>query len=246
MKIVVIGGTGLIGKQLVTKLSEDGHQAVAAAPATGVNTLTGEGVAAALRDAQVIIDVSNSSSFEDKAVMDFFTTSTTNLLNYGAKAGVEHIVALSVVGADRLAESGYIRAKIAQEALIRAGKLPWSIVHATQFFEFVRTLADLGTQDGTIHLAPVFIQPMAAEDVVNAIARISVGTPVNGMVEVAGPERFRLDELIRRCLEASGDPRKIVKDPNSLYFGAPLSENSLVPEAEAKLGEIRFEDWLRK
>jgi len=243
MKIVVIGGTGLIGTKVATKLSKAGHQAVAAAPNTGVNTLTGEGLAAVLEGAQVIVDVSNSPSFEDKAVMDFFRTSTTNLLQYGAKARVGHLVALSVVGAERLADSGYLRAKIAQETIIRDGKLPYSIVHATQFFEFVKALADLATQGGQVRIAPVFIQPMAADDVATAVGRVSVGTPINGIVEVAGPDKFRLDELAGRALKAIGDPREVVADPNALYFGARLSDNSLVPEADAVLGEIRFDDW---
>lgn len=243
MKIVVIGGTGLIGTKVVTKLSKAGHQAVAAAPNTGVNTLTGEGLAAVLEGAQVIVDVSNSPSFEDKAVMDFFRTSTTNLLQYGAEARVGHLVALSVVGAERLADSGYLRAKIAQETIIRDGKLPYSIVHATQFFEFVKALADLASQGKQVRIAPVFIQPMAADDVATAVGRVSVGTPINGIVEVAGPDKFRLDELAGRALKAIGDPREVVADPNALYFGARLSDNSLVPGADAVLGEIRFDDW---
>jgi uncharacterized protein YbjT (DUF2867 family) len=246
MKIVVIGGTGLIGSKLVAQLSEQGHQAVAASPNTGVNTLTGEGLAEVLTDARVIVDVSNSPSFEDKAVMDFFTTSTTNLLEYGAKAGVGHLVALSVVGARRLTDSGYLRAKIVQEKLIQEGKLPYSIVQATQFFEFWKGIADLSTQGGLVHVAPVFFQPMAAEDVAKALGLVSVGAPVNGFVEVAGPDRVRLDELIRRGLKAIGDPREVVADPDALYFGARLSENSLVPEAGAKLSEIRFDDWLAR
>jgi uncharacterized protein YbjT (DUF2867 family) len=241
MKIVVIGGTGLIGSKLVRKLSEHGHQATAAALDTGVNTLTGDGLAEVLKDAEVIVDVSNSPSFEDKAVMGFFTTSTANLLQYGVRAGVGHLVALSVVGAQRLADSGYLRAKIAQEKLIQEGKLPFSIVHATQFFEFVKALAGSAPQ---VHLAPVFFQPMAADDVAKAIARVSVGTPLNGIVEVAGPDKFRLDELIRRGLRAIGDLREVVADPDALYFGARLSEYSLIPEEDAKHGEIRFDDWL--
>jgi uncharacterized protein YbjT (DUF2867 family) len=244
MKIVVIGGTGLIGSKLVARLSQHGHQAVAAAPGTGVNTVTGEGLAAVLKDAEVIVDVSNSPSLEDQSVMDFFRTSTTNLLRYGEKAAVRHIVALSVAGARNLGESGYFRGKIAQESLIEKGKLPFSIVHAAQFFEFVKALADSATQGGTVHLAPVFSQPVAADDVADAVARISVGNPVNGVVEVAGPDKIRLDELIRRGLKAIGDPRVVVADPNARYFGARLSENALVPGAEAILGAIRFDDWL--
>jgi uncharacterized protein YbjT (DUF2867 family) len=244
MKIVVIGGTGLIGSKLVPKLSEYGHETVAASPETGVNTLTGKGLAETLEDAQVIVDVSNPPSFEDKAVMDFFTTSTTNLLQYGARAGVGHLVALSVVGTQRLADSGYMRGKIAQETLIKEGKLPYSIVEATQFFEFMESLADLGTQGGQVHLPPVFIQPMAADDVAIAVGRVAVGTPLNGTVEVAGPDKFRLDELIRHHLKVIGDHREVVADADALYFGARLSKDALVPQVDAKLGAIRFDDWL--
>jgi uncharacterized protein YbjT (DUF2867 family) len=244
VKIVVIGGTGLIGSKVVSKLTEDGHEAVAAAPSTGVNTLTGQGLAEVLKGAQVIVDVSNSPSFEERPAMDFFRTSTNNLLKYRVAAGVGHLAALSVVGTDRLSESPYFRAKIVQEKLIKESSLPYSIIHATQFFEFVKGIADFSTQRNQVHLAPVLIQPMASDDVAKAVARISVGTPVNGRVEVAGPEKFRLDELIRRCLRALGDSREVVADPNSLYSGARLSERTLVPEDDAKLGEIRFEDWV--
>ena len=244
MKIVVIGGTGLIGSKVVSRLAEQGHEAVAAAPTTGVNTLTGEGLAAVLKGAQVIVDVSNSPSFEERAVMDFFTTSTNNLLKHGVAAGVGHLAALSVVGTDRLSESPYFRAKIVQEKLIKESSLPYSIIHAPQFFEFVKGIADFSTQGNQVHVAPVLIQPMAADDVAKAVARVSVGTPVNGIIEVAGPEKFRLDELVRRCLSALGDSREVVADPHALYSGARLSERTLVPEDDAKLGEIRFEDWL--
>jgi len=244
MKIVVIGGTGLIGSKLVSKLTEHGHEAVAASPKTGVNTLTGQGLAEVLKGAQVIVDVSNSPSFEEQAVMDFFKTSTSNLLKYGAAAGVGHLVALSVVGTDRLTESPYFRAKIAQEKLIKESGLAYSIVHATQFFEFVKGIADFSTQGNQVRLAPVLIQPMASDDVAKAVGRVSVGTPVNGIVEVAGPEKFRLDELMRLDLSALGDPREVVTDPNALYYGARVGERTLVPEDDAKLGEIRFEDWL--
>jgi len=244
MKIVVIGGTGLIGSKLVSKLTEHSHEAVAASPKTGVNTLTGQGLAEVLKGAQVIVDVSNSPSFEEQAVMDFFKTSTSNLLKYGVAAGVGHLVALSVVGTDRLTESPYFRAKIAQEKLIKESGLPYSIVHATQFFEFIKGIADISTQGNQVRLAPVLIQPMASDDVAKAVGRVSVGTPVNGIVEVAGPEKFRLDELMRLDLSALGDPREVVTDPNALYYGARVSERTLVPEDDAKLGEIRFEDWL--
>ena len=246
MKIVVIGGTGLIGSKLVSLLTEHGHEAVAASPKTGVNTLTGQGLAEVLKGAQVIVDVSNSPSWEEQAVMDFFKTSTSNLLKYGVAAGVGHLVALSVVGTDRLTESPYFRAKIAQEKLIKESGLAYSIVHATQFFEFIKGIADISTQGNQVRLAPVLIQPMASDDVAKAVGRVSVGTPVNGIVEVAGPEKFRLDELIRFVLSALGDPRKVVTDPNALYYGARVSERTLVPEDDAKLGEIRFEDWLAR
>jgi uncharacterized protein YbjT (DUF2867 family) len=245
MKIVVIGGTGLIGSKLVSKLTQHGHEAVAASPNTGVNTLTGQGLAEVLKGAQVIVDVSNSPSWEEQAVMDFFKTSTNNLLKYGVAAGVGHLVALSVVGTDRLTESPYFRAKIAQEKLIKESGLPYSIVHATQFFEFAKGIADFSTQGNQVHLPPVLIQPMASDDVARAVGRVSVGTPVNGVVEVGGPEKFRLDELIRLCLSALRDTREVVTDPNALYYGVHVSERTLVPEDDAKLGDIRFEDWLK-
>jgi uncharacterized protein YbjT (DUF2867 family) len=244
MKIVVIGGTGLIGSKLIEKLKARGYEAVAAAPNTGVNTLTGEGLAEALKGTSVVVDVSNSPSFEEKAVMEFFTTSTRNLLSYEAKAGVGHHVALSVVGTDRLPENPYMRAKLAQEKLIKESGIPYSIVHATQFFEFVQRIADEATVGNQVRVPPVFIQPMAAEDVAKAVGRVAVGTPVNGIVEVAGPERFRFDEFIRRGLRARNDSRDVVVDPNARYFGAKLGELTLVPAGEAKLSEIRFEDWL--
>ena len=243
MKIVVIGGTGLIGTKLVAILKANGHEAVAASPQTGVNTLTGEGLAGALKGAQVVVDVSNSPSWEDQAVMDFFKTSTANLIKYCAAEGVRHFVALSVVGTQRLSESGYFRAKIVQENLIKASGLPYSIVQATQFFEFVKSLPDLSMQEGKVHLAPVLFQPIASEDVAKGVYRVAIGTPVKGTVEIGGPEKFRLDELIRRDLSARGDSREVVADPNALYSGAHLSERTLVPEDDAKLGEIRFEDW---
>lgn len=244
MKIVVIGGTGLIGSKLVSKLTEHGHEAVAASPNSGVNSLTGEGLAEVLKGAQVVVDVSNSPSFEEKAVMGFFVTSTTNLLKYAKEAGVSHIVALSVVGTERLPESAYFRAKIAQEKLLKEGTLPFSIVHATQFFEFVKAIAGSAMKDGKVHLAPVLIQPIAADDVAKAVGRVAVGTPLGGIVEVAGQDTFRLDELIRQGLTAIEDPREVVADPDALYFGARLSERTLVPNADAGLGEIRFAEWL--
>ena len=244
MKIVVIGGSGLIGSKLVPKLREQGHQVVAASPDTGVNTLTGEGLDEALEGADVVVDVSNSPSFEEAAVLKFFQTSTGNLLKAEAAAGVGHHVALSVVGTDRLSESGYFRAKIAQEKLIRGASIPYSIVHATQFFEFIKRIADDATDGDTVRLAPVLIQPMAAEDVASAVAMISVGSPVNGIIEVAGPQQFRLDDLIRRFLSERDDPREVITDPHAPYAGAELGKRTLVPGDDASLGEIRFDDWL--
>lgn len=244
MKIIVIGGTGLIGSILVPKLREQGHDAVAAAPNTGVNTITGEGLAGALMSASVVVDVSNSPSFEDAAVLTFFETSTRNLLAAEAKAGVRHHVVLSVVGTERLSASGYFRAKIAQETLTRGSSIPYSIVHATQFFEFVKSIADAATVGSTVRLAPALIQPMAAKDVASAVARVAVGAPVNGVVEIAGPQQFRLDQFIRRGLDARQDPREVFADPHARYFGAELGERTLVPGANATLAETRFEEWL--
>jgi uncharacterized protein YbjT (DUF2867 family) len=243
MKIVVIGGSGLIGSKLVAKLDAHGHEAVAASPDSGVNTLTGDGLADALDGATAVVDVSNSPSFEDAAVMEFFETSTRNLLAAEAAAGVGHHVALSVVGTERLSESGYFRAKIAQEQLIRNSSIPYSIVHATQFFEFVGRIADGATEGDTVRLPPVLFQPIAADDVASAVARIAVGEPLNGIVEVAGPDQFRFDELIRRALSARHDPRQVVADPDARYFGARLDERSIVPGEGARLAETRFEDW---
>jgi uncharacterized protein YbjT (DUF2867 family) len=246
MRLVIIGGTGLIGSKLVTRLRQQGEDAVPASPDTGVNTLTGEGLAEILQGAAVVVDVSNSPSFEDAAVLKFFTTSTRNLLAAAGAAGVTHYVALSVVGTERLSESGYFRAKIAQEQLIKASAMPYTIVHATQFYEFVKSIAAAATVGNTVHLAPVLIQPMAAEDVANAVSKIALGPPVNGVVEIAGPEQFRLDELIREGLSARQDPREVVADPQSRYFGALLSQRTLVPSDGARLGTIRFREWLNQ
>jgi len=244
MKIVVIGGSGLIGSALVTKLAALGHGAVPASPRTGVNTLTCEGLPTVLAGASVLVDVSNSPSFEDKAVMEFFQTSTRNLLDSAAAAGVGHYVALSVVGTERLLESGYFRAKIAQEKMIEESPIPYSMIRATQFFEFVKSIADFSTSGNTVRLPPMFIQPVAAVDVSSAVCGIAVGPPLHGMVEVAGPERFRLDELIRQCLRTLNDPREVITDPNAGYFGVQLSEHTLIPGNGARLGEMRFENWL--
>jgi uncharacterized protein YbjT (DUF2867 family) len=244
MKIVVIGGTGLIGSKLVTQLREHGHEAVAASPNSGVNTLTGEGVAEALKGASVAVDVSNSPSWEDNAVMKFFETSTRNLLAYEAAAGVGHHVALSVVGSERLLESGYFRAKIAQENLIKASSIPYSIVRATQFFEFIKGIADLSTDGNTVRLPSALIQPMPAEDVASAVCRVALGSPLNGTVEIGGPEKFRLDELVRRTLASRKDPREVVADPQARYYGIKVSETTLLPGIDARLGDTRFETWL--
>jgi len=244
VKIVVIGGTGLIGSKLVTTLGEHGHEAVPAAPNTGVNTLTGEGLAEVLEGAAVVVDVSNSPSFADDPVMEFFRTSTTNLLEHSAKAGVGHYVALSVVGTDRLSGSGYFRAKIVQEKLIRESGQAYSIVHATQFFEFVKAIADFSTVEGKVHLATALIQPMASDDVAAGVGRVAVGKPLNGIREIGGPEQFRLDELVRKGLAAKGDPREVVADEQAPYYGVRLGERTLVPDSDAQLGEITFDKWL--
>lgn len=245
MKIVVIGGTGLIGSKVVTKLGERGYQAVAASPASGVNTLTAEGLAEVLEGASVVVDVSNSPSFEDTAVMKFFKTSTGNLLSYEAAAGVGHHVALSIVGCDRLPDSGYLRAKVAQEKLIKESSVPYSIIRATQFFEFLKGIADSATEGNTVRLPSVAFQPIAAEDVASAVSKVAMGSPLNGTVELAGPEQFRFDEFIRRGLSVRNDPREVIADPHARYFGTELSERSLVPDNDhALLGEIRFEAWL--
>jgi uncharacterized protein YbjT (DUF2867 family) len=235
----------LIGSKVVGKLREQGNDAVPASPDTGVNTLTGDGLAEVLKGVAVVVDVSNSPSFEDAAVLHFFQTSTANLLKTEAAAGVRHHIALSVVGTDRLSESGYMRAKIAQEKLIEGSSIPYSIVHATQFFEFIKSIADAATQGDTVRLAPVLIQPMAAEDVATAVAGVAVGAPLNGILEVAGPEQFRLDEIVRRYLTARDDPRSVIADPHARYYGAELGERTLVPD-NATIGETRFEDWLSR
>jgi uncharacterized protein YbjT (DUF2867 family) len=244
MKIVVIGGTGLIGSKLVNQLREQGHEAVAAAPNTGVNTITGEGLPEALKGASVVVDVSNAPDWEDAAVMKFFETSTRNLLAQEETAGVRHHVALSVVGTDRMLDSGYFRAKIAQESLIQASSIPFSIMHATQFYEFVKGIADFSTEGNTVRLPPVLIQPMAAEDVASGVAKVALDPPVNGIVEIGGPEQFRLDELVRQALAAWRDPREVIADPQAHYYGIAVSEKTLLPGSDARLGETTFETWL--
>jgi uncharacterized protein YbjT (DUF2867 family) len=244
MKIVVIGGTGLIGSKLVKNLRERGHDALAAAPSTGVNSITREGLAEAMDGAEIVVDVANAPSWEDKAVLDFFETSARNLLAAEAAAGVRHHVALSIVGSERLPENGYFRAKVAQENLIKASGIPYTILRATQFFEFVGGIAQSATVGEEICLSPALIQPMSSDDVVAALIDVTLATPVNGTVEVAGPEAMPLDELVRRFLRATQDTRKVVPDVHARYFGALLDDQSLTPGKNPRLGAIRFEDWL--
>jgi uncharacterized protein YbjT (DUF2867 family) len=246
MKIVIIGGAGLIGSKVVRCLQDQGHETVAADLNTGVNTITGEGLAQALAGANVVIDVSNSPSFEDAAVLKFFETSTRNQLATEAAAGVGHHVGLSIVGCDRVPDSGYLRAKVAQEKLIRSASIPYSIIRATQFFEFAKAISDAATDGKTVRIPPVRFQPMAAEDVADAVCRVAVNAPLNGVVEVGGPQQFRFDEFVRLALRARHDPREVVADPDARYFGARLAERDLVPDADASLGDIRFEEWLSR
>ena len=245
MKIVVIGGSGLIGSKLVQKLRDHGQEVIAASPASGVNSITGEGLAEALKGASVAVDVTNSPSWEDSAVLKFFETSTRNLLKYEVAAGVGHHVALSVVGTERLLESGFFRAKLAQETLIKDSATPYTIVRATQFFEFVGKIADMSTEGNTVRLPPALIQPMAADDVAGALVGVAMSSPVNGTIEIGGPEQFRLDDLIRRDLAARKDPREVISDPRGRYYGIAVSERALVPNDDARLGRTRFEDWLQ-
>ena len=244
MKIVVIGGSGLIGTKLVIRLRQKGHEVVAASPNSGVNTITGEGLAQALAGAQVVVDLANSPSFEDRAVLAFFQTSGRNLLAAEAVAGVKHHVALSVVGTDRLPDSGYLRAKMAQENLIKASKIPYTIVRSTQFFEFVNAITQSGTAGQTVHLSPALLQPIGSDDVADAMADVTLGAPLNGTTEIAGPERIPLDELARRYLRATNDPRQVEADVHARYFGTELNDQSLTPGENPRLGSIRFDDWL--
>jgi uncharacterized protein YbjT (DUF2867 family) len=246
MKIVVIGGSGLIGTKLVNNLRQHGQEVVAASPSSGVNTITGEGLAKALTGAQVVVDVSNAPSWEDKAVLEFFETSGRNLLAAEAAAGVGHHVALSVVGTDRLLASGYFRAKMAQEDLIKASGIPYTIVRATQFFEFIGGIAQLSTVGKTVHLPPALWQPIAADDVASALAEVTLGAPVNGMIEIAGPGRAGLDELVRRFLGATKDPREVITDVDARYYGLVVNDQSLTPGANPRIGPTRFEDWLSR
>jgi uncharacterized protein YbjT (DUF2867 family) len=244
MKIVVIGGTGLIGSKVVEKLKQQGHDAVAAAPNTGVDTITGAGLAEALEGAEVVIDVSNSPSFEDQAAMDFFQTAGRNIAAAEKSAGVRHHVALSVVGTERLRDSGYFRAKLAQERLIAASGIPYTLLHATQFFEFLRGIAASAAEGGTIRLSDARFQPMAAQDVAAAVAEAALAQPANGTLEIAGPEAFRIDTLVARVLEHDEDPREVIADPEASYFGVRLDDSSLMPGPDARLGATSFDWWL--
>lgn len=245
LKIVVIGGSGLIGSKLVSILRQGGNEVVAASPSLGVNTVTGEGLAEALQSAQVVVDVANAPSWEDHAVLEFFETSGRNLLAAEAVAGVNHHVALSVVGTDRLLASGYFRAKMAQEKLIQASQIPFTIVRSTQFFEFVRGIADFATQGDAVRVPSVLMQPIAAEDVAAALAKVAVGAPVNGTIEIAGPEQIRQDDLVRQFLSATGDARKLIIDPHARYYGLEVDDASLVPGPGPSLGSTHFAEWLR-
>jgi uncharacterized protein YbjT (DUF2867 family) len=245
IKIVVIGGSGLIGRKLVTNLRQQGHEAVPASPSSGVNTITGEGLDKALKGTQVVVDVANAPSWEDKAVLEFFETSGHNLLAAEAGAGVNHHIALSVVGTDRLLASGYFRAKMAQEKLIETSKIPYTIVRATQFFEFAHSIADDATEGATVRLPPVLMQPIAADDVAAALADIALAEPINGMVEIAGPDQVRQDELVRQFLNATGDARRVIPDANARYYGLEVNDQSLVPGPNPRLGSMHFAEWLR-
>ena len=244
MKIVVVGGTGLIGTKLAGKLRRKGHEVIPAAPGTGVNTITGEGLDKALSGAEIVVDVTNSPSFEDDAVLRFFETSGRNLLAAEAAAGVRHHVGLSIVGTDRLPECGYFRAKLAQENLIRASKISYTILRATQFFEFVGGIVDSSADGQIVRLSPALFQPVASDDVAAALANVTLGVPVNRIVELAGPEPFSLDDFARQYLTATKDPRKVVADIHARYFGAELDDRSLTPGQSPRLGTVRFEDWL--
>lgn len=244
MKVVIIGGSGLIGKKLAALLQQAGHEVAAASPSSGVNAVTGEGLSQVLAGAEVVVDVSNSPSFEDEAVMNFFKSSTRNLLAAELTAGVRHHVALSVVGSERVPESGYFRAKVAQESIIKGSTVPYTIVRATQFFEFLESIAYVSTQNQTVRASSARLQPIAADDVAAALAKVATEAPLNDTCEIAGPQSFRLDELLRRTLQASQDPREVVRDDDALYFGTRLDDKSLTPGAHARIGTTSLESWL--
>jgi uncharacterized protein YbjT (DUF2867 family) len=246
VKIVVMGGTGLIGSKVVRRLQAHGHEAVAASLNTGVNSLTGEGLDEVMTGASVVVDLTNSPSFEDSAVLEFFQTSTKNLLAAEKLAGVGHHVALSIVGTERSPQIGYFRAKIAQEELIESSGVPFSLVHATQFFEFVKAIADTSEVDGVVRIQPVNFQPMAGDDVADNVAKVAAGEPLNGRIEIAGPDKVRMDEFFRKALAELGDPREVVTDPEATYYGAVVSEDALVPVGPATLGHIHYADWDQK
>ena len=246
MKIVVIGGTGLIGSKAVPMLRQGGHEVVAASPKTGVNSITGEGLTEAMAGTQVVIDLTNSPSFEDRAVLEFFETSGRNLLAAEAAAGVQHHVALSIVGTDRTPDNGYFRAKVAQEQLIEASGIPYTIIRATQFLEFLGGIADSSAEGNIVRLSPGLFQPIAADDVAPIVAEVALAAPRNGIVEIAGPERAPFNEIVARYLQAVGDPREVVRDPEARYFGGRVEEHSLVPLGEARLGRIGLDEWLRR
>ncbi|OHV18669.1 SDR family oxidoreductase [Rhizobium sp. RMa-01] len=246
MKIVIIGGTGLIGSKTVERLRSKGHEVLAASPNSGVDTITGKGLAEALAGAEVVLDLANSPSFEDKAVMEFFQTSGRNLLKAAAAAGVKHHIALSIVGMERLQGSGYMRAKMAQEELIKVSGIPYTIVHSTQFHEFMAGIAQSGTSGQTVHLSPAYVQPIASDDVADVMAEVALAAPVNGTIEIGGPEKIRLTDIVTRLLKATNDPRQVISDPHARYFGVELEDDSLVTGTKARLGRIRFDDWLSR
>ncbi|WP_105423537.1 SDR family oxidoreductase [Neorhizobium sp. T25_27] len=245
MKVVVIGGTGLIGSKLVKLLQVKGQEVIAASPASGVNTITGEGLAEVLKGAEVVVDVANSPSFEDKAVMEFFQKSGRNLLTAETAAGIKHHVALSVVGTDRLQDSGYFRAKLAQEKLIREAKIPYTLVHSTQFFEFMFGIAQSGTQGGKVHLSPAMMQPIASDDVADALVDLVLGPPINGVAEIAGPEPIRISDAVEKYLRQIGDRNEVVVDDKAKYFGALLDDKTLMPGAGVRVGKTAFSDWVK-
>lgn len=245
MKIVVIGGSGLIGSKTVSKLKNLGHEVLAASPNTGVNTITGEGLSEALKGADKVVDVANSPSFEDNAVMEFFKTSGRNLLAAEAEAGVKHHIALSIVGTDRLPDSGYLRAKVEQERLIRESTIPYSILHSTQFFEFAGSIVSAGTVGDTIRLSSALFQPVASDEVVAALVDITIKDPVNGIVEIGGPEKIAMDQFAKIYLDMKQDKREVIADPNALYFGTVINDQSLVPDDHARIGSIQYKDWIR-